>query len=216
MPVSVAKKRYPKWRPVIPAETAPDKCIIFPLSSDHLIRLIQFNMLRACLINYHICAPFLAEKAHDCTNGSLSVCQGLDYPDEVPSTLWPTAMQRTVPHAGWIEIFPHPTWRNNFIQAAGTYEESDLCDDLYGGLFTGAPDSDCERRGIVVWSPAWSFEGWELSEGFVRKWGWSLRGCEDLLEATNRWRALRGEKRIAPTTIESEEFLAVQRVGNAS
>jgi hypothetical protein len=32
-----------------------------------------------------------------------------------------------------------------------------------------------------------------MSEGFVRKWGWLVKGVPGMLEATNRWRGLRGE-----------------------
>jgi hypothetical protein len=38
--------------------------------------------------------------------------------------------------------------------------------------------------------------GWEVTEGFLRKWGFLLEGCDELIESTNRWRALRGEERL--------------------
>ena len=69
--------------------------------------------------------------------------------------------------------------------------------DLLGGLWEGFSDSECERRGLIAWSTPWEISGWEVSEGFLKKWGWSLRGCEGVLEATNRWRALRGEEPLA-------------------
>jgi hypothetical protein len=32
-----------------------------------------------------------------------------------------------------------------------------------------------------------------VTPGFVRKWGWVLEGFQDLMLASNQWRAARGE-----------------------
>ena len=79
------------------------------------------------------------------------------------------------------------------MMAIGTFDEDELWSDTIGGLFEGFPQSESEQRGVIVWSPPWHVSGWELSEGFLRKWGWSFKGFEDMLEATNKWRAMRGE-----------------------
>ena len=57
VPASFAKSFYGTIKPVLPnhypilhTEQAPTG-ILFPLSSDHLIPLIQYNVLRACLAN---------------------------------------------------------------------------------------------------------------------------------------------------------------------
>lgn len=90
---------------------------------------------------------------------------------------------------------PHPLWRDNMIKAAGTYDDDDLWADTIGGLFDGFPGDEVERRGLVAWSPVWDPSGWEMSEGFMRKWGWLFEGFEHVaLEATNRWRRQRGEE----------------------
>ena len=47
---------------------------------------------------------------------------------------------------------------------------------------------------MIAWSPPWDIGGWEVSEGFLKKWGWLLRGCGEVLEATNRWRTMRGDE----------------------
>jgi hypothetical protein len=94
------------------------------------------------------------------------------------------------------------------IRATGTFDEDELWADCIGGLFEGFPDDEIERRGIVAWSPPWDLEGWEMSEGFVRKWGWLFVGKEGIgreLEATNRWRLQRGEE-----PLRSEDY--VERV----
>jgi len=50
--------------------------------------------------------------------------------------------------------------------------------------------------GLIVWSNPWEPNGWELTEGFIRKWGFLIQGCTDLFESTNRWRDIRGEERL--------------------
>lgn len=85
-------------------------------------------------------------------------------------------------------------WRDNVLLALGTFDEDDLWADIMGGMFEGFPQSEIERRGVIAWSPPWDVSGWEISEGFLKKWKMFFKGCEEVLEATNKWRALRGEK----------------------
>jgi hypothetical protein len=47
----------------------------------------------------------------------------------------------------------------------------------------------------------WDISGWEVTEGFVRKWGFLLRGYGELLDGTNKWSAKRGEE---PLVLELE------------
>lgn len=84
--------------------------------------------------------------------------------------------------------------RDNLILADGTYDEEELCGDLVGGLYEGF--DDLESKGIMVWGEPWSPTGWEATEGFVRKWGWMLKGCHEAAQATNYWRSQRGEERL--------------------
>lgn len=37
---------------------------------------------------------------------------------------------------------------------------------------------------------------WEATVPFLRKWGWVVRECRELLVSTNYWREKRGEKRL--------------------
>lgn len=99
-----------------------------------------------------------------------------------------------MPHADWIDLFPSPEGRDRLIRAAGAFDEDELWDDCSGGLYEGFPDDEVERRGMIAWSPPWDITGWEMSEGFLRKWGWLLKGVPGPLEATNRWRKERGEE----------------------
>ena len=87
-----------------------------------------------------------------------------------------------------------PTLRDNLIRLAGTIDEDELCSDFIGGLFEG--DTEIDVRGWIVWKDPWDISGWEITEGFIKKWGFVLKGCAESLEATNRWRKARGEEAL--------------------
>ncbi|KAL2840767.1 hypothetical protein BJY01DRAFT_257243 [Aspergillus pseudoustus] len=171
------------------------KKIIFPLSSDHLITLLQYNVLRALATNRSLISGILTTPLDCAEEETIHV---LPYPTNnpalLPPTLLPTTLQQTTPHGDWIDIFPCPVARDRLIRAAGTFDEDELWADCIGGLYEGFPDDEIVRRGMIVWSPPWDIAGWEMSEGFLRKWGWLLRGGTGALEATNRWRGKRGEE----------------------
>lgn len=119
----------------------------------------------------------------------------------IPPCLLPTTLQQTIPHPDWIDLFPSPQGRDELIRGhiAGLFDEDELWDDCIGGLYQGYPDDEMERRGFIAWNPPWDVSGWEMSEGFARKWGVLLFGMSafgEMLEATNRWRARRGEEPI--------------------
>lgn len=77
------------------------------------------------------------------------------------------------------------------ITMAGHYDMNALLLDLGQGIYEGYDDP--ERHGIVAWTAPWRTSGWEISEGFVVRWGFLLAGCEELVVSTNLWRARRGE-----------------------
>lgn len=168
--------------------------VILPLSSDHLITLLQYRVLRGCLeirqilsLNLGDAFQVSPEELHLCSYPSPSMT------DLLPISLTPTILQCSVAHHHWIDLIPHPNFRDNLIAAIGTFDADELWSDTVGGLFEGFPDSQAEHQGVILWDTPWLSCGWELSEGFIRKWWWALRGCEELLEATNFWRVQRGE-----------------------
>jgi hypothetical protein len=111
-----------------------------------------------------------------------------------PPTFRCTPIQQSIKHEGWIDSVPCPTLRDNLILAtvAGTLDEDDLCDDICGGLHDGF--DEVESRGLLVWGNPWETASWEVSAGFLRKWGGLLKGCREMLRATNKWRESRGEE----------------------
>lgn len=78
--------------------------------------------------------------------------------------------------------------RDNLLLAGDSYDEDQLCNDLVEFV-----DLTNEQTGLIVWSEPWDPAGWEISETFLKNWGWTVNGCVELLESTNFWRATRGE-----------------------
>jgi Domain of unknown function (DUF3425) len=118
-------------------------------------------------------------------------------PEILPDTLAPTPLQLATPHQRWIDLLPHPRMRDNAILSQDRFDPVDLEEDLFGEVCNEKAGLPCENatemRGMLVWTDPWRPEGWEVTEGFVRKWGFLLRGCDAIFSATNRWRASRGE-----------------------
>jgi len=111
-----------------------------------------------------------------------------------PESLAPTLLQRMVLHHPWIDLFPFPTFRDNMLAAIqlGVLDDDELCVDLIE--FAGGADGS--EPALIVWGEAWDWRSWEVTAGFLRKWGWLAKGCEEMVVATNYWREKRGEKRI--------------------
>ncbi|KAH6662057.1 hypothetical protein B0J14DRAFT_496447, partial [Halenospora varia] len=118
-----------------------------------------------------------------------------------PEALRPTALQLQIPHHPWIDLWPISQMRDNLLLAnlspSTSFNEDQLCNDLVE--FTDFPN---EQTGLIVWSDPWDPRGWEISERFARKWGWTLKGCEEFIEVTNWWRARRGERELAISELE--------------
>jgi len=194
VPASRVKQLYNTRNPLLPDKHRKEHFnIVFPLCPDHLITLLQFNALRALSVNRTLISGILVTPL-DCGEEVTHVIPYTTQPELLPPALLPTALQQTVPHGDWIDLFPCPEARDRLIMAAGTFDEDDLFADCSGGLYEGFPDDEVERRGIIAWSPPWDISGWEMSEGFLRKWGWLFKGLPGPLEATNWWRRERCEE----------------------
>lgn len=191
---TVVKQTYKAKAPLLPW-ASKEKCsnLIFPLCPDHLITLLQFNAVRGLAMNRTLISGILTTPL-DCESEIIHVLPLPTELNRLPLTLLPTILQQTVPHGDWIDMFPCPEGRDRLIRATGLFDEDDLWADCVGGLFEGFPDDEVERRGMIAWSPPWDITGWEMSEGFLRKWGWLFEGLPEILEATNRWRNKRGEE----------------------
>ena len=156
--------------------------------TDLLLHLIQLNFTRALMENKRILG-FKPDHLHDDAISPFNTAGPWQYDslNVLPLTLQPTVIQRCIPHHPWLDLLPDAQMRDNLI-LAGEFEEERLCLDMKGN---GAPRT--QTSGIIVWSDPWDPAGWELTEPFVRSWGWVIRNCYDLACSTNRWRAKRNE-----------------------
>lgn len=109
---------------------------------------------------------------------------------KLPVGLQPTQVQRKILHHPWLDFFPFPGMRDNLI-SAGDFDEDQLCADIMG--FWDLSDESC---GLFVWGEPSDPKSWEVSEAFVKKWPWAVRGIPELINYTNHWRRKRGEKMI--------------------
>ncbi|TVY31064.1 hypothetical protein LHYA1_G000153 [Lachnellula hyalina] len=193
VPASRIKQLYNSRNPLLDNPRKEQFDLVFPLCPDHLITLLQFNALRALAVNRTLISGILFTPL-DCDEEVIHVIPYPTKPGLLPLALLPTTLQQTVPHGDWIDMFPCPEARDRLIRAAGTFKEDELWADCIGGLYEGFPDNEIARRGMIAWSPPWDITGWEMSEGFLKKWGYLFEGLSGPLEATNRWRLERGEE----------------------
>lgn len=86
-----------------------------------------------------------------------------------------------------------PHLRDNILQGieAGTIDEDALCHDLLG-----INEMDRTRAPLTVWGESWEASSWEVSAWLLNRWNALFRDCHDTIEATNYWRAKRGEMSI--------------------
>ncbi|KAI9733110.1 MAG: hypothetical protein M1834_003657 [Cirrosporium novae-zelandiae] len=158
------------------------------VTADSLLTLLQFNMHRALASNAQALGFGLEDIQDDDALSIFNTTNSELTWSLLPSSLRPTSYQRLVPHHPWLDLFPIPVMRENLIHAGDSWNEIQFCRDLVG--FTDRPTG---QTGIAIWGEAWDPANWEATEGFVKNWGWVLRGCYDLLKSTNRWRAQRGD-----------------------
>lgn len=111
-----------------------------------------------------------------------------------PTTLQPTALQRTIVHHPWIDLLPFATLRDNMLKllAFGLLDDDEFCFDILE-----LSDNDISTRpALIVWGEAFNWSSWEVNDAFLRKWGYLLRGCPQIIASTNYWRTTRGEKPV--------------------
>jgi hypothetical protein len=171
--------------------------------ADLRLGVTRLNVMRALHVNLEV----LGYRPGDITDDAQSVftVQGPSHlpgrnTSEVtlPPALKPTAIQRTVPHHPWLDLIPFPYMRDTLILTQDFIDEAQLCRDLSGQGESAVQRSGREvgigETGILVWKDPWDPSGWEVTETFLRFWGWTIRDCRDLFRSTNAWRSRRGER----------------------
>ncbi|KAH8676529.1 hypothetical protein BGZ60DRAFT_402794 [Tricladium varicosporioides] len=168
-----------------------------PFSSDHqLFVTIQYNALRGCLANMSI---LLGLKGNPVDNWAEVFVEDLPIPvpkdgTPIPKSLQFTSLQKAISHESWIDVIPSAAMRDIIIKNQETIDADMLCDDLLGGMYEGL--NEIGNRGLILWGEPWSEDGWEVSEGFAKKWSFLLEESELLIRSTNKWRGERGEERL--------------------
>lgn len=161
-------------------------------SPDHLLVLTRANTYRAFIHNIGLLgleANGLCEA--DVLSPFNHIGPARPGPTSLPVSLRPTVVQCATPHHPWLDFFPHPKARDNLIRRLNDYDEDEFSLDILGFWVPDAVDNM-----LMVWGEPSDPRNWEVTEGFIKKWGWVLHGCPDILHNTNRWRLRRGESLI--------------------
>ncbi|KAH7124236.1 hypothetical protein EDB81DRAFT_214313 [Dactylonectria macrodidyma] len=143
----------PPAAPVHAQTSLTPPSFIFPLSTDHLLHLIQYNVFRAFVSNKRTLNTRVPGRTDN--PPSLTTCPlGGPYRDDttiyplnpdIPLSLVPTRLQQTSSHSSWINLFPFPCLRDNLIRREGSFDHLELLQDLIGELMGPAPAR--KRRG---------------------------------------------------------------------
>jgi hypothetical protein len=165
---------------------------LYPISRDHLMPLIEYNLFRASTTNMLILGHVHLVAQKPCGfAASIPMFPNPYQCDRLPVSLRPTPLQQSAVYPDWMDLFPSPRMRDNAIRTQHLFTNDELLADLLGQLVGSQSDISSV---LLVWSNPWEPSGWELTEGFIRKWWFLIQGCTDLFQSTNRWRALRGEE----------------------
>jgi hypothetical protein len=145
----------------------------------------------------------------------------------LPHSLELTHRQMSLVHPTWINLLPFPRMRDNLIRWEAYFNHKEFIRDLIGDLLdpvmissqtpasfakSALPvgprividgDGHEERNGFVLWGDPFKEESWEVTPGFLRKWSWTVEGCDNLIQSTNRWRMLRGDKTIRILNVDN-------------
>ncbi|KAJ5553494.1 hypothetical protein N7494_002872 [Penicillium frequentans] len=166
---------------------------------DHLISLSRLNVHRAINENITSIGMTTAWMQSDDSISIFNLKQPSFSVEKIPLCLRPTFIQLHIPHHPWLDFFPFPNMRDCMILAGDSFNDDDLCHDLMAFW-----DTRNTAATLLVWGDSWEAANWEVTEGFVHKWKWLLRGSPELLASTNHWRRLRGEKPLVWNNILSE------------
>ena len=168
---------------------------------DHLITLSRVNVQRAVMENILAVGMNMEWMIDDDSISLFNLFRPPPIPtDHIPRSLRPTHVQLSIPHHPWLDVFPFPSMRDNLISWSHHFDDEDLCRDLMG--FWDTHDSHAT---LLVWGTPHDPHNWEVTPGFLAKWGWLLRGCSELLASSNRWRAKRGERPLFRRSAEASK-----------
>lgn len=166
-------------------------CVQNPSADVVLLPLTRLNSLRGILANMYTLDIQLPEMEDDAAISSFNKAwdQSSKRAMTLPPSLQPTEYQLSQPHHPWFDVLPFPKLRETLIARQGEYDDTELCIDMLGM-------DEATSVGLLVWRDPWDPAAWEMTEQFVRKWGWLFKSSLELRSSTTQWRSLRGEDAI--------------------
>ncbi|CEJ94308.1 hypothetical protein VHEMI09848 [[Torrubiella] hemipterigena] len=166
-------------------------CVQDPSADVVLLPLTRLNSLRGILANMYTLDIQLPEMEDDTSISSFNKAwdRSSKRARTLPSSLQPTEYQISHPHHPWFDILPFPKLRETLIARQDEYDDTELCIDMLGM-------NEATSVGLLVWRDPWDPAAWEMTEQFVKKWGWLFKSSLELRSSTTQWRSLRGEDAI--------------------
>lgn len=163
-------------------------------AADQLITLSKVNVFRAFATIMDMMGMPPSTDWMDDNALSVFTTQGpgIKEHSSLPLALRPTMLQNTIVHHPWLDFFPVPKVRDNLLCAGDAWDDEAFCVDIMG-FWDSSQGSDCS---LLVWGDPLNPASWEVTEEFLRKWPWVVRGCPEILQSTNYWRQQRGDKLI--------------------
>ncbi|KAH8595347.1 hypothetical protein B0O99DRAFT_652172 [Bisporella sp. PMI_857] len=146
----------PPTAPVHAQTSLTPPSFIFPLSTDHLLHLVQYNVFRAFVSNKRTLNTLLTGWTDSPPSPTTCPISG-PYRDDttvyplnpnIPLSLVPTRLQQTRLHSFWINLIPFPCVRDNLIKREGSFDHWELLQDLIGELMSATPPP--KRRGTPL------------------------------------------------------------------
>jgi hypothetical protein len=163
-------------------------------SWDELSLVINCNFMRAVTEN----AQRLRLSLSSLRSGAITTTFRHASVVDLPQTLEPVELQYLLPHDPIIDTIPHARLRYNVLHCIITDKLDAACFSTYlrrSGAIVNI-QGETLRSGFVVWDLSHHLSSWELSEAFIKTWGFLLGGCEDFVAVTNVWRNRKGEKSL--------------------
>lgn len=174
-------------------ESAAHRSYIGSPHSDHRLTLVKLNVFRAFERNISALG-YTRKWMTDDAISRFSVCGPLmkETPGSLPTSLQPTALQISQAHHPWLDFFPCAHMRDELIRREDTIDDSQLCRDLMGFWSMPTEADNC----MLVWGDPWEPMNWEVTETFLRKWGFLVKNCPEIIWSSNFWRQQRGEQKL--------------------
>ncbi|CAG8910152.1 unnamed protein product [Penicillium egyptiacum] len=170
------------------------------LDLDHLITLSRVNVQRAAMENILAVGMNMEWMIDDDSISLFNLSRPQKPTDHISYSPRPTPVQLSIPHHPWLDLFPFPRMRDNLISSSDYFDDEELCRDLMG--FWDTHDS---RATLLVCGEPHNPRNWEVTPGFLMKWGWLLRGCSELVASSNRWRANPGKRPLFRRSTEKSK-----------